>query len=138
MYRNASPQAYRESAVMTASPTQLVVMLYDGAGRFLRQTIALQEQGETVAAHAPLGRAVAIIEELLATIDVERGGDIAGQLQGIYVFILSELADQRLNADPAKITPLVTLLAELRESWAQIAAQEPPRAPAATVSQTAA
>lgn len=138
MYRNASPQAYRESAVMTASPMQLVVMLYDGAGRFLRQAIALQEQGKTIEAHEPIKRAEAIVEELLATIDVERGGEIAAQLQGIYVFILGGLADQRLTPDPDGLTSSAKLLLELRESWAQIAASEPAAAPSSTTIQTAA
>lgn len=138
MYRNASPQAYRESAVMTASPTQLIVMLYDGAGRFLRQAIALQEQGKMLEAHEPLGRAEAIVEELLATIDVERGGAIAGQLQSIYVFILGGLADQRLRPDTENLKSSAHLLLELRESWAQIAASEPAAAPASSTIQTAA
>jgi len=137
MYRNASPQAYRESAVMTASPTQLVVMLYDGAGRFLRQAVALQQEGRALDANRPLDRARAIVEELLATLDIERGGDVATRLQAIYVFVLGELTDQRFKPDPEALAKIVTLLAELRESWAQIAAQDSPREQPAAIGQTA-
>ena len=124
MYRSATPNAYRESAVMTASPVQLVVMLYDGANRFLRQAIAAHEHDQPLKAGTPLGRAQAIVEELLATIDVERGGEIASRLQGIYVFCLSLMADARMEQSPAKLHQVVTLLAELRDSWSQIAAQQ--------------
>lgn len=137
MYRNASPQAYRESAVMTASPTQLVVMLYDGAGRFLRQAVALQQEGRATEANAPLARAQAIVEELLATLDVERGGEIATRLQAIYVFALGVFTDQRFKPDPEELTKIVELLAELRQSWAQIATQDAPREQPAPLSQTA-
>ena len=124
MYRAATPNAYRESAVMTASPVQLVVMLYDGANRFLRTAVALHEQGKGLEANVPLGRAQAIVEELLATIDIERGGDIAPRLQGIYVFCLQEMAESRLERKADRLGPVITLLGELRDGWSQIAAQQ--------------
>ncbi len=124
MYRSATPNAYRESAVLTASPAQLVVMLYDGAGKFLRQAVVMYEHGEKVKASNAIGRAQAIVEELFATLDVERGGEIASRLQGIYVFCLSELADARVEASPDRLHEVSRLLAELRESWHQIALQQ--------------
>ena len=124
MYRSATPNAYRESAVLTASPAQLVVMLYDGAARFIRQAVVMFEHGEKLKATQAIGRTQAIVEELFATLDVERGGDIASRLQGIYVFCLSELADARMEASPDRLHEVGRLLAELRESWHQIALQQ--------------
>lgn len=125
MYRSATPNAYRESAVLTASPVQLVVMLYDGANRFLRQSIALYEQGDATKAGVPLGRAHAIVEELLATLDLERGGEIAPRLQGLYVYLLKEMTSARFAPAeaPAKLREVAALLADLRESWAELAAR---------------
>lgn len=123
MYRSATPNAYRESAVLTASPVQLVVMLYDGANRFLRQSIALYDQGEPAKAGEPLGRAHAIVEELLATLDLERGGDLASRLQGIYVYVLKQMTAARFERSPEKLHEVVSLLADLRESWAELAAR---------------
>lgn len=124
MYRSATPNAYRESAVLTASPAQLVVMLYDGAGKFLRQAVAMYQHDEKARAATAIGRAQAIVEELFATLDVERGGDIASRLQGIYVFCLSEMADARLEAKPDRLHEVTRLLSELGESWKTIAAQQ--------------
>ncbi|MDQ8045001.1 MAG: flagellar export chaperone FliS [Solirubrobacteraceae bacterium] len=123
MYRSATPNAYRESAVLTASPVQLVVMLYDGANRFLMKAIALHEHGEPIRANEPTQRAVAIVEELLATIDIERGGEIAPRLQGIYVFCLKLMGEARYEQSPDKLRQVKDLLGELRESWATLAAQ---------------
>jgi flagellar protein FliS len=115
----ASPQAYRESAVLTASPEQLVVMLYDGAGRFLRQAEAAYGEGALEHAHDRLGRGEAIIDELLATLDMDQG-EIAERLQAIYVYCKRCLMDARLKRDTAQISLVIRLLAELREAWAQI------------------
>lgn len=123
MYRSATPNAYRESAVLTASPVQLVVMLYDGAGRFLRQAIASFEAGEELRAGQAIGRTQAIVEELLATLDLERGGEIAPRLQGIYVYCLRMLNEARFKKDTAKLQEIAGLLADLRESWAELAAR---------------
>jgi flagellar secretion chaperone FliS len=120
----ASPQAYRESAVLTASPEQLVVMLYDGAGRFLRQAEAALGEGAFEHAHDRLGRGEAIIDELLATLDMDQG-EIAERLQAIYVYCKRCLMDARMQRDAAQISLVIRLLAELRDAWAQIATGVP-------------
>ena len=103
---------------------QLVVMLYDGATKFLRQSLAAHEAGEPASAGAPIGRAMAIVEELLATLDIEQGGEIASQLQGVYVFCLSELSSARLEAKPDRIPGVLEMLQELRGSWAELVRQQ--------------
>jgi flagellar protein FliS len=117
----ASPQAYRESSVLTASPEQLVVMLYDGAGRFLRQAEAAFGEGAFDHAHDRLNRGEAIIDELLATLDMDQG-QVAERLQAIYVYCKRCLTEARREREPGKIRLVVRLLAELREAWAQVAA----------------
>lgn len=124
MYRSATPNAYRESAVLTASPVQLVVMLYDGANRFLRQATVLYEQGDPIKGGQSIGRARAIVEELLATLDLERGGDIAPRLQGVYVYCLKLMTTAQLEKSTAPLAEVAGLLAELRASWAELAARQ--------------
>lgn len=113
--------AYQQSSVLTATPGQLVVMLYDGARRFLFQASSAMREGEVTVAHQRLRRAEDILSELLATLDHERGGDIASHLQGIYVFCLAELNKARVERDADKIDWVHGQLSELREAWAQIA-----------------
>ncbi|WP_372788442.1 flagellar export chaperone FliS [Paraconexibacter sp.] len=117
----ARPQAYRESSVLTASPEQLVVMLYDGALRFLRQSEAAF--GEEAYTHGGerMARAEAIIDELLATLDMGVG-ELAERLQAIYVFCKRQLIDARLERDATKIRTVIRLLDDLRDAWAQLAA----------------
>jgi flagellar protein FliS len=116
----AHSAAYRQQSVLTATPGQLVVMLYDGCLRFLHQaSYAMREQQPAVSGER-LARAEAIIEELLSTLDLEEGGVIASRLQGIYVFCQRHLLDARLAGDPAMVDKVAELLGELRGSWAQI------------------
>jgi flagellar secretion chaperone FliS len=113
--------AYRQQSVMTATPGQLVVMLYDGCLRFLHQGAYAMREGTRLQAHNRLGRAEAIIDELLSTLDLEQGGVIASRLQGIYVFCSRHLLDARAARDPEMIDRVAELLGELRDSWAQVA-----------------
>jgi flagellar secretion chaperone FliS len=121
----ASPAAYRENAVMTASPEQLVVMLYDGVGRFLRQAEASLGEGAWDHAHDRLNRGEAIVDELLATLDMDQGV-IAERLQAIYVYCKRCLMEARVEREPQKIRLVIRLLGELREAWAQVAAAGTP------------
>ena len=118
----ASPQAYRSSSVMTASPGQLVVMLYDGAGRFLRQAELAAEEGAWRHAFDRLDKADAIVDELLVTLDKEQGGQLAERLAGIYVFCKRLTIEARVERDAARITKAASLLSDLRDAWAEIAA----------------
>jgi len=116
----ASPQAYRESSVLTASPEQLVVMLYDGAGRFLRQADAALGEGAWEHAHDRLQRGEAIVDELLATLDMDQG-QIAERLQAIYIYCKRCLREARKDREGEKIRLVIRLLGELREAWSHVA-----------------
>jgi flagellar protein FliS len=120
----ARPQAYREASVMTASPEQLVVMLYDGAGRFLRQAEGSMVEGSWLHAGEKLSRAEAVIDELLATLDMD-AGEIAERLQAIYVFCKTRLIEARLKRDAGRVDQVARLLGELRSAWAEV---KPPAA----------
>lgn len=124
----ASPQAYRDTSVLTASPEQLVVMLYDGAIRFLRQAEVAMGEHAWQYGFERLARGEAIIDELLATLNME-AGELSERLQAIYVFCKRCLVEARLQRSPDKIGHVVALLADLREAWVKLAASAPVAAP---------
>jgi flagellar protein FliS len=128
MNPHASQQTYREQAVLTATPEQLVVMLYDGAVRFLRQAEIAMGEGAWTHAYDKLGRGEAIIDELLATLNMDTG-EIAERLQAVYVFCKRTLIEARLQRDAEKIGHVVALLISLREAWARLAEQAATAAP---------
>ena len=113
-------QAYRDSSVLTAPPERLVVMLYDGARRFLTQAAHAQREGNIALTNNRLQRAEAILDELLSTLDME-AGDIAVRLQSIYLFCRRTLSEGRVEANPEKFELVSRLLGDLREAWDEIA-----------------
>jgi len=117
-YVNAR-QAYAESSVLTASREQLVVMLYDGAIRFLRQSAEAMRVGSREQSRNRMRRAEAIIDELNTTLDMSYG-DIPARLRSIYLFCKRQLIQANVESDPDKIDVVVKLLAELREAWDQV------------------
>ena len=118
----AAQQSYQQNDVLTATPGRLVVLLYDGAGRFLRRAAAAMRAGNLEATNTSLQRAEAILDELLATLDFDRGGEIAASLRDLYLFCRRELNDARVERDADRIDTVAGLLGELREAWAQVEA----------------
>jgi flagellar protein FliS len=124
-YATSSHASYRESAILTAPPEQLVIMLYDGCHRFLLQAISAMREGNVAEAGERLGRATAIIDELQCTLDLT-AGDVAQRLAGIYVFSRRHLTEGLCERDPEKLAQVDRLLGQLRGAWAQAAASLAP------------
>lgn len=118
-----SPNAYRANSVLTASHGQQIVMLYDGARRFLHQASAAMAERQTVVAHNKLTGAEEILRHLRNTLDMTQG-QLPDRLYSIYTFSLNHLRKGRMDQDPAKLDEVNELLGRLRESWAAIAANE--------------
>ena len=116
----AAPKSYQQNDVLTAPPGRLVVLLYDGAIRFLRQAAVLTRQGDVQRTNTAMQRGEAIIAELLSTLDYERGGEIAASLRDLYLFCQRELNTARIERDADRIDVIVELLLELREAWSQV------------------
>ena len=129
-YASTSHASYRESAILTAPPEQLVIMLYDGAHRFLLQSAAAMREGRWADAGERLGRATAIVDELQCTLNLD-AGEVAQRLSGIYVFCRRHLAEGLCERDPEKLDRVDRLLRELREAFAHAAAAAPSASAAA-------
>jgi len=114
-----SPDTYKQQSIMTAPPERLVVMLYDGAIRFFFQAGAAMREDARQTAFERLDRGEAIIDHLLATLDMS-AGEIAERLEGIYVFCKRLLMEARIERDADKVDHVRGYLSELREAWAQI------------------
>ena len=119
-YAAAPSMAYKESAVLTATPEQLVVMLYDGARRFLFQAAVAMRQNDYATSNSRLQRAEAIIDELSTTLNRE-AGEVADRLAGIYAFARRSLGEARLERSADKIDTVARLLGELRDAWSEVA-----------------
>jgi flagellar protein FliS len=116
-------QAYQTNAVQTATPEQLVVMLYDGCLKFLRRAQAAAADGPSARVTDASSRASAIILELNATLDLEVGGEIARNLRAIYLFLHRHLLEASREGSADKIAQVHAMVMELRGAFAQAAKQ---------------
>jgi len=118
----ASHAAYRRGTVLAATPAQLVVLLYDGAHRFLRQAANAMGEGDVERAHKALRRGERIISHLDGTLDFEQG-EVSQSLHVIYLFCLSHLNAARMSQDPSQVEEVGEMLADLRDAWNQVASE---------------
>lgn len=114
-------QEYRKNAVLGASPAQLVVMLYDGALRFIEGGRMAMRAKDLSRQNDMLQRAQKIVVELLSTLDREKGGEIAENLSSLYGFVLDQLMDANINDNEKSLNNAAKTLGELREAWVAIA-----------------
>ena len=112
--------AYRNAELQTIPQRDLIVRLYQGAERFLIQAQAAMHNKQFEMAHANCQKAKAIFSELMATLNFEQGGDVAGQLKELYLFLIIKTVESNLRKDPALIGQLLPIVATLREAWQQI------------------
>lgn len=117
-------QAYKKAAVSTVDQRKLIVMLYDGAIKFLTVAVDKMNKTDRYEAHKNLIRGKSIIAELLASLNMEQGGEIASNLQRLYTYMFNELIEANLEHDSGRVAKVVELLKELRAGWQGI--QESP------------
>jgi flagellar protein FliS len=117
-------QAYRRVESESRSPLELVVMLYDGALRFLGEAADAAARGDLRARSHAVSRVLAIVAELQNTLDLEKGGAVADQLDDLYTYITSRLIDVALKKDVTAIDEARKLLTPVRDAWAHIAGSQ--------------
>ncbi len=113
----AAPDAYLRNAVLTATPEQLQLMLYDGAIRFASQGADALEQNDYEASFETLSRAQKIVLELRAGMRREVNPELCDQMTQLYHYIYQRLVDGSINRDAETIREAVKLLEYQRETW---------------------
>ncbi len=111
---------YRQNTIETSSPTRMVVMLYDGAIRFLTQALTAMEARRHEVQSVLIGKASAIIAHLHDSLDAEVGRAFAGSLSGIYTALLRTLMQANVENKPGPIEEAIEILRDLRETWAEV------------------
>lgn len=110
-------EVYREHTVSTQSKGRLIVMLYDGAIKFLNLAVKGIEAGDYATKGQHISKAQDIINELNAVLDMDAGGEIAVNLRQLYVFMVKRLAEANAKKDPQMVREVIKLLEELNQGW---------------------
>lgn len=121
---NAYAQIDTQTAIASATPVQIIVLLYDGAINSLAsakgkmQEMKLAEKGQLIS------KAISIVEGLRSVLDFEKGGDIARNLNDLYDYMKRRLAAANLKNDQGGLDEVMGLLATLREAWVELETRE--------------
>ncbi|MFO0687172.1 MAG: flagellar export chaperone FliS [Myxococcota bacterium] len=112
---------YREMEIRTATPEMLIVKLYEGALRFIRTARTHQEAGHIAGRATAIAKALAIVNELQHSLNLERGGEIAHNLDALYFFVTDRLLEANLRGTVAPLDVAAGILSTLNEAWVEIA-----------------
>jgi flagellar protein FliS len=116
-------QAYATTQISTASSVQVVVLLYDGAISSMKLA---QESIVTLNFHDKarfLDRALRVVGELSASLNMEEGGVIAKDLQRLYEYIQFEVTQANIKNEPGPLEGPIRCMSAIRESWQELAIQ---------------
>ncbi len=114
---------YRDVAVKTANPIQLIVMLYDGAIHSLQQAQEHLKRRDIGGRARCVNRALAIISELQASLNFKEGGEIALSLNRLYGYMRQQVFNGNVEQRSEPLAEVVRLLEELRSAWRELALQ---------------
>lgn len=111
-------QQYQNNSVMTASPGELTLMLYNGAIKFCNLTLDAMEQKDVQKANQSNLRVQDIITELQATLDTKY--EVGQEMDRLYTFIRQLLIEGNIQKNPQKVIDARELIREYRDTWQQV------------------
>lgn len=112
--------SYRVGAVQGASPVRLVICLYEQAIEDLRRALIALEKKDIAERTSALNHAHMVIGQLQGTLDVQRGGEVAINLQRFYTVIRAGLIDAQSKQSSAMLEQQIALLVEVHDAWLEV------------------
>lgn len=112
-------QKYKNTSIQSASKEKLLLMLYEGAIRFVKQAIKATEEKNIAERGYNIGKAFDIIMELNNTLDHKVGGDIAKNLEQLYMFLMEQFTKANITGTAEPLQASLKILENLYEGWVQ-------------------
>ena len=119
--------SYKKAHVETADRGTLLLLLYDGALRFMKEARDSMEEGDYTGAFESLTRADRIVKELLASLDMEKGGEIASNLYRLYEFVIWKIFMAEKERKVSHLDEAIYIIDELRAAWKDAVEKEKPK-----------
>lgn len=109
--------AYKKTGVMTANKETILIMLYDGAIRFLKLAISATETKNLKDKNMFMGKTMDIVNELRASLNHKASEEVASNLEALYEFIQERLLRGSVENDPKPLNEALGILTTLRDAW---------------------
>jgi flagellar secretion chaperone FliS len=120
---NYGQNQYLKTQVATVNNLQLVVLLYEGAIKYLRQAEEGIEEKNIEKRNNNIQRALDIIDELKNALNLSQGGEIARSLLALYLFMNNHLMMANIKNEAGKIQEVCKMLSSLKDAWQAVASQ---------------
>jgi flagellar protein FliS len=117
MYGNANQ--YRQTAVTTASPEKILLMLYDGAINFSKMAQDRMDKKDVAGKGRFVGKALAIVTELMNTLNHDVCSDVTKDLERLYLYVIGEFTKANFTNDRASLDNAIRILSHLRDTWTE-------------------
>jgi flagellar protein FliS len=118
MIANQGYAVYANNKVMTASPAELTLMLYEGAIKFCNIAESAIEKKDIEKAHANIMKTEHVIEELQGSLNHKY--PIAKQFDNVYAYLMERLRDANMTKDPAIVEEILVHLRTMRDAWKEV------------------
>lgn len=109
---------YNNSKILTASPAELTLMLYEGAIKFCNIAIMGIEQGDVKKAHTNIVKVQKIVDEFRATLDMKY--PVAKDFDRVYVYLQKRLIDANVSKDKEIVEEIASHLRSMRDTWKEV------------------
>jgi flagellar protein FliS len=113
-------KAYQSTHVTTAKPEKILLMLYEGCIKFVRAAKARMVENKIAEKGKNISRALAILSELVNTLDHEVGGQLSADLESLYMFMMDTLIEANIHNRPDDLDKVDKLLTTLYEAWVDV------------------
>lgn len=127
--------AYKRASVNTMDQNKLIVMLYDGAIKNITFGVEQMRLGNVEKTHTHLVKSKNIVAELMASLNMDKGGEVAKNLRSLYSYMFGQLIESNMSKNPEPALLVRKLLMELREAWVAIGKKSPGVQPSAATRQ---
>lgn len=118
--QNNPYRAYQKTQVTTAKPQMILLMLYEGAIKFTKMAIVRMREKNLGEKGKFISKTLAIIAELMNTLDHEKGGQIASDLENLYMFMMDKLIEANMNNKIEDLETVERLLTTLYTAWQDV------------------
>ena len=127
-YAKAYAETETYSGVAYADPHTLITLMLDGALKRIAQAKGAMGRNDIAAKGENISSAVAIIGNLEGCLEMEKGGELARNLAGLYDYMNLTLTQANVENDPARLDEVIKLILEIKSAWVQIAPGETQKA----------
>lgn len=112
---------YRNIQVTTSSPEKILIMLYDGAINFTRIAMDKLARGDVAGKGMFIGKAHAIVAELMDSLNRDVGGEVPAQLERLYIYLIDEFIAANINNNPSHLENALRIMTTMRDTWVEAA-----------------